>query len=255
MFSRFVARYLCVSVLIAAPAFALDTTYSSSALPGDWYGGLSNFTVITFDGADGVATTNCSNVGGATCAYILQSGVKFYGFLGSSYGTNSDVQIVSESISYYNYGGSPASDPHILISQQSNPIGPIGFHIVLPTAVTAFGAQIMAYTAGYSVAVRLDGAAITDSGGSAAYPTGTVSTAGLGNRTFFGVTSTVPFQTIDMVSYPGDNNKIALDNVSFGNFNTSTAEPQSAIFLLTGLGMMLLAQRLKRSRLTQQINL
>ena len=240
------AKYSCLAILIAAPASAIDITYSSPP-PGNWYGDLTNFTVVTFDGLAENAYS------GPAASLVLQS-ASFYGFFLTPGPLNSFMQIVAENNAgapWYNYGGTgpdgtAVANPRVLRGTGTGgPSVPVGFEIVLPTAVTAIGFQIMS-SLPFNVNVKIGGNSISDPGG--AYPTGSLTTAGSHGRTFFGVTSTTPFTTIDIIgSNGGPSEYLVLDNVVFGNpVNTSTAEPQSAVLLATGLGLMVLAMRMKK---------
>ena len=130
----------------------------------------------------------------------------------------------------------------------------IGFRIVLPTPVTALGFQVMSYNP-KTVSVNINGTPV--SGALGPYPTGTSTSAALGSKAFFGITSTTTFQTIDIISTPGSGNTILIDNLVFGTQSSGApageiAEPQTAVFLLTGLGMMLLAHRMRNRRMSPE---
>ena len=243
----FLAKYLCVTAMMAVPALAGFATTSSSTSPIAWYDPLTNFTVLTFDGAG-----NQSCIGSSSCSVLLLSGVQFYGFLGSPSSTNSVLQLISENDQYYNYGGAgQPGNPRILMGDAAaNSTTPIGFRIVLPSAVTSFGVQIMGSVGSYNVAVKLIGSAISDPGG--AYPAGTLATASAHGRTFFGVTSTTPFTTVDIIGSPGISGEfLVIDNLAFGTAAapaSDTVEPQTAVFILSGLGMMLLARKMRIRR-------
>ena len=245
-------RQFCVIALMAVPASA-ELTYNSSAV---WYAlPLSNLNSITFDGLG-----DQGPLGGTTTGYVL-SGVTFFGFFNSPYNINNLLQLAREDNSgapWYNFGrtgpnGAVATNPVILRgATASTTSNLVGFEIVLPTAVTAFGVEIMGSLGGFQVAVNLGGNAISNPGG--AYPTGTLSTAASHGRTFFGVTSTTPFSTIDIVGGPGipGGEYLVIDNLAYGTAGqaplSDTTEPQAAIFLLTGVGAMLLARKMKSLR-------
>ena len=243
------ARHLFVIALVAAPASAA-ITYNSSAA---WYAlPLSNLNTITFDGLGD------QNSLGTSSGYVL-SGVTFFGFFNSPYNVNTYLQLAREDNSgapWYNYGGTgptgaAATNPVILRGATSaNTSNLIGFEIVLPTAVTAFAVEIMGSTGGFPVALHLGGSAISNPGG--AYPTGTLTTTASHGRTFFGVTSTTAFTTIDIIGGTGIPNGefLVIDNLSYGTAGSlsDTTEPQSAIFLLTGLATIMLARKMRRLR-------
>jgi hypothetical protein len=244
------ARFFCVIALMAVPASA-EITYDSSAA---WYAlPFSNLHIITFDGLGDQNALGTPNAG-----YTL-SGVTFFGFINAPYNVNNYLQLAREDNSaapWYNYGrtgpdGNPATNPVVLRgTSATNTSSLVGFEIVLPTPVTAFGVEIMSSTGGFHVAVNLGGNAISNPGG--AYPTGTLTTAASHGRTFFGVTSATAFNTIDIIGGPSipSGEYLVIDNLVYGQAPADTVEPQSAIFLLTGLGTMLLARRMKRLRVT-----
>jgi len=247
VFKRSLARHLYLALLLTVPGWAIDTTYNSSTAPVDWYATYSN--IITFDGLTESYIGPGSN--------LLLSGVNFYGFMGTPSATNSALLVVAEDNSgepWYNYGGTGpygtvVSNPRVLRSNAPSGTTPVGFEIVLPSAVTAFGLQIMS-SQPYNVQVELDGAAISNPGG--AYPAGTLTTASSKGRTFFGVTSTTAFTTIDIIGSPGISGEyLVIDNISYGTAPVFTAEPQSAVFLLIGLGALLAARKLSLLQIAQ----
>jgi len=257
---------------MALPACAEVTTFGGTNDLLGWANeSLSNFSaatnVVTFNG---LPAQICSGGTSGGCSSIVQNLVTFIGFLGTPLDSNSSLVILSDApvpdglggfTNYHNYGGlgpdgTPAANAMILRSQDSNYLGErIGFHIVLPTPVTAFGVQIMSYDSGKSVAVSIDGTPI--SGATGPYPTGTVTTGGIPNRTFFGLTSTVAFNTVDLISTPGNGQYIVIDNFTFGTAKVDvipdpppptggdTPEPQTAVYMLTGIGTILLARKMK----------
>ncbi len=237
------AGNLCLIALVALPASAEFTTFDSSTSPFDWYAQpLSNFTVITFDG---MSPQVCGGSGSTGICYNLGIvGVELYGFQGSPAAVNSILQIVPENDSaqpWFDYGGTGLA-PRLLRSDSATVGNQIGFRIVLPSPVTAFGVEVMSYNPA-NVSVNIAGTPISNALGK--YPSGTLATTGIPNRSFFGVTSTTSFSYVDIISSPGSGNTIQIDNIAFGMASTDTAEPQTAVFLITGLGMMLLARRMK----------
>lgn len=243
-------------VLVALPAAAEFTTYNSSIGTVNWYDPLSNFTIVTFDG---MTPSTCAGSSGCNTLPGMLSGLFINGFQGVPASTNTYMLIVAENDAtqtFYNYGGtgptgSAVANPRLLRSDAANGTNQIGFHIVLPAAVTAFGLQVMSYSSGTAVSVRIGGVALTTALGP--YPTGTVTTTGIPHRSFIGITSPTSFQTIDIVSAPGDQNKILIDNIAFGTLASAaadTAEPQTALYIATGLGMILLARRMKNQRVS-----
>lgn len=245
-------KFLCAMALMAVPASAEFVTYNSSTSPIAFYDPLTNFTIIKFDG---LGDQNCFS----SCSGISLSGVNFFGFYGTPSSTNNVLQLVREDNSlatYYNFGGTgpdgnPVANPVVMRSAAAgNSSTAIGFRIVLPSAVTAFGVQIMGSVGSYNVAVKADLASISNPGG--AYPAGTLTTAASHGRTFFGVTSTTPFTTIDIIGLPGIGGEyLVIDNLAFGTQTSNTAELQSGVFIISGLGMMLLARKMKRFKGTR----
>jgi hypothetical protein len=244
MLRGLLVRSLCLITLMAVPAAAEFTTYNT-------IGGLdplSNFTTINFDGMTPVV---CSTA--PSCSSIGIAGVLLYGFQGSPAAINHFLQIVPENDPaqpWFNYNGT-GTDPRLLRSDSAVNSSLIGFRIVLPSAVTAFGFQVMSGLAS-NISVNIDGVSISSALGP--YPAGTLTTLARPNRSFFGVSSTTGFSYVDVISAPGDGNSIYIDNIAFGSAGApppgggggdEVAEPQSAIFLITGLGMLFLARRMK----------
>ena len=247
-------RGLFVIALMALPAAAELTTYNSSVGAINWYDPLTNFTVIPFDG---MTPATCSGSGGCSSLGGMPAGLMIYGFQGSPSSTNSNLLIVPENDpaqTYYNFGGTgptgaAATNPRLLRSDSAvSNASQIGFRIVLPAPVTAFGFQVMSYSPSKTVSLSVNGTPVTVALGS--YPTGTLTTSGIPSRSFFGITSPTTFQTVDIISAPGSGNTILIDNIAYGTLSnpSDVTEPQTAVFLFTGLVMMLLARRMKNLR-------
>jgi hypothetical protein len=251
MYRGYIVRSLALSILLAAPASAAFTEFTSSTAPIDWYATYNNITTF-----DGIADTQCKAASPCTLG-----GIDFYGLWNAVGYVSTNLRLISENEqTWFNYGksdpyGNPATSPGILVSASADTSSIlVGFRIVLPAPVTAFGVQIMGSPSDgdYHVAVNASGGTTSTAG--TGVQAGTLLTAANHGRTFIGLTSDTTFTTIDIIGYPGKPGEfLVIDNIGYGYVTptggSDTPELQSVFFLLTGLAAITIGHR---RRLAQQ---
>ena len=207
-------------VVSAVPAFAsVVNTYTSRTT---WLADSSGVQNVDFAG---LAPVN----GVSSIFYSLNiDSVAFTAVQGAgSFG----MQAVDTNMApWYNFGGGNALMMPNLITL------PVPyFHIVLPSAVTSFGVDLMSVSpGGVGYTVTADGTSFT-------VPTFTAPTPG-----FFGATFDSPVTTIDITPLgisPGDYTNALMDNFSFGTAAGAVTPPtdetpEAATLVMIGVGLV-----------------
>ncbi len=214
---------LGVMAFMAVPASAEFVTFGNESF--NWFAQSPYFHAITFD------TLTPDSYGSSLSGIPLETAT-FYGFTGLISWSQAWLYVETEGTQWstYNYGGTG----NVLTT--THLAGEAGFRIVLPNPVTYFGVQIMGPDAGRKVTVN----AGTQTANQVYNPlVGTVTTLDKPGRTFFGFSSSTPFTTIDITGASTTGVPLVIDNIYYGD----TPEPQTVVYLLTGLGAMLLGRK------------
>jgi hypothetical protein len=214
--SRFQSHAIFLSVLVLAllamPAYPTTiTTYSSQS---SWQAATTGDQSINFEGSapSGSYTTFPS---------FTSSGVQFFGLSGTTFGA-----MDTSAFSWANFGSNDA-----LFSSG----GTQGFHIVLPSAVTAFGLNLFTSPPAVSYTASVAGSQYT------------APTSNQPTEAFFGVTSDTAFTTIDLTAQPGasyafiDNFQWGTSQVSGGGGGGGGDAPEASTLLMIGTGLLSLA--------------
>ena len=224
--------YLSALTAMLLPILPLHATLVTYADSASFAAATTSLTGIDFTGQ---APTNGNKTYNNSTGYQT-AGVSFVGYLSAS---SYSLAIVDAGFSapYWNFGtGAVLSSP----AYNGGPGAAFTpfIRVNLPAAVTAFSTDLMTVSPNaltFQIAVQ----------GS----TFNVTTASRPTRTFFGITSDVPFSSIDFTvagtTLNGGSYGV-LDNVQFGQEAPPTAE--GATFLLIGTGLLTLGVFRKRLR-------
>jgi hypothetical protein len=211
-----------LAALSTVPAFATTVIYTDKVT---WQNASAGLTSIGFDG---IATTG-QTVNYANSTGLVINGVNFVAYNGT---TSTDFNIINPTPgSYFDY----SSGAELYWTPSSiNPFIPY-LKVTLPQAVTSASLDLMSFggsNVAYNVALN-DLNFLYSSTPTIGYPT----------RTFFGITSDVPFTSIAF-QLPANGVTPLVDNFSFGttSSSSSTETPEACTFLLIASGLISIAR-------------
>jgi hypothetical protein len=219
---------LLAVAMLALPAYSSTiTTYTTAS---SWQIALSNFQTIDFGGL-APANSFTNYIGGFTV-----NGVQFLGINGPQL-----VVLDTAFQSWYDFG---TGDAAAIQTTRANSSAPVPYiHVILPAPVTAVGFNIFSVgptALPYNVSLPI-GQYIA-------------STSPRPSPAFWGITSDVPFSTLDLTlqgSIYNDGTYAFVDNFSFGTaqpLGQAGEVPESSTSLLFGAGLTALGLLRRRNK-------
>jgi len=222
MFSLKSVYLSCALVAFSTvPAFATTVVYTNQAT---WQAASAGLTTIGFDGIAATPGTTVKYTTG-----LVLAGATFQAYTSP---TTTDFAIYNPTLGgFWDY--SAGSELYWTANNTVNPVIPY-LKVTLPQAVTSASIDLMSFGASnvaYKVALN-DLNFLYSSAPTIGYPT----------RTFFGITSDVPFTSIAF-QLSANGTTPFVDNFSFGTTSSSTTEtPEACTFLLIASGLISIAR-------------
>jgi hypothetical protein len=196
-------------VAAATPLYSTTLEYSSRST---WAAAVSSITTTTFDTAGGgYAPPAPGTPRNLAFGGITLDGIKYQAFDGAAETALTAIN-GGTAQPYYNWGSG------VILQANSYPGALAHLHMTLPSAVTAWGVDLMLNGASSGTfTIQVNGGAVC--------PAATCSAPTFSNptRAFYGMTSDTPFSFVDLF-YPG-NTYGEIDNFSIATFSSGAGAP------------------------------
>ncbi len=215
---------LLALALTATPGYSTTTQFSNFA---SWNAAATILQTIDFEG---------QTTGNKTTSQTINNAA-FIGY--NSTGVISWMIMDTSAQSFWDFGTHLAAAISLDRPAQGSPL-PF-FQITLPSAVTAFAADIFTSSPnGLTFAITVDGTPFTATTNLHPNPPG-----------FFGVTSDTPFTTVNLTlqgtSWNGSSNAF-IDNVRYGTAQSQSQTPEAVTSLLIGSGSVWIGFMRRRAK-------